>query len=186
MSTPFYDHKFIRPFPVTLLMLERISELSAAGIHDLFQVVQELTDTPEDGLPQAVEYLIARLTEPPKPAPPPARPRMPGSHAFGDALDRLVSNRPLADELVVAFGLAEGRRLYCEEDRDDALKALSLWHEAEAARHSMMFECVLYGFGGSYKGDDGGRAMEVIDMTNPDEGFNALRDFASQINEVFH
>ena len=186
MNTLFYAAKFIRPVPVTLLMLERISALSEQGNCDLFQVVQELTGTPEGGLSAAVEYLISRLTEPAKPAPPPARHRMPGSHSFGEALNQLLSGRPLADELTLAFGIQEARRLYCEEDRDDALKALTLWHEAESARHSMMFEAVLYGFGGKYKGDEGGQPLETIDMTNPDQGYASLKDFIGSINGALH
>jgi hypothetical protein len=186
MTTPFYDHHFKRPFPFTLLMLERIGELHEQGEPDLSRTVAELVDPPPDDMAEAAEYVSMRLMAPPKDAPADASPSS-RRKTLGEALSSMLKGLALVDELVLAFGLAEARRLYCEEDRDDVLLALSLWHRQLSGRHTMAFEAALYGFGGSYKGDGGSAApAEIIDMSDPGKGFASLKAFAEQANGVLH
>lgn len=189
MTTPFYDHHFKRLFPFTLLMLERIGELYAKGEPDLTRAVLELVDPPPDDMAAAVEYVAMRLQAPTENADK-AKPDVPSSlrrKSFGHALSSMLKGLSISDELIMAFGLQEARRMYCEEDKDDVLHALSLWHRRLSGTHTMAFESSMYGFGGSYKDDKGvPDNAKVIDMTDVKQGFSSLKAFVDQANGVLH
>jgi hypothetical protein len=182
MNTPFYDTRYRRPFPFTLLLLERMETLHQRGELDTASALRELCEVPEDEMPEALAYVEGRLFGHAK-AGPSAQPSR-RVKSLGHALTSLLGDLPLHELLIVAFGLREARRLYCEEDMDDALLSLRLWQDEQVGRHIMAWEATLYGFGGRYK-DDGEQSASVIDMTT-DEGFEALKSFAQQVNGVFH
>lgn len=189
MTTPFYDHHFKRPFPFTLLMLERIGELYERGEPDFSRAILELVDPPPDDMGAAVEYVATRLSAPPKEQADvkPAVPHALRRKSFGHALTSMLKGLSVVDELIFAFGLKEARRMYCEEDRDDVLHALSLWHRRLSGTHTMAFEASLYGQGNSYKDDKGiPDDAKVIDMTDPAQGFKALKAFIDQANGALH
>ena len=181
MNTPFYDARYRRPFPFTLLLLERLETLHQRDDLDTASVLRELCEVEEADIPEALAYVEARLLERAK-GKPPTQGR--SVKSLGHALTSMIGELPLHELLAMAFGLQEARRLYCEEDMDDALMTLHLWQDEQVGRHIMMWECMLYGFGGKYK-DDGEQPTPVIDMTT-DEGFDALKLFAQQVNGVFH
>jgi hypothetical protein len=182
MNSLFYDAHYLRPFPFTLLLLERIETLHNRGDLGIEPVLKELCDVPDGEMEGALDYVDARLSKYAGSSPAATRGRT--IKSLGHALTSMLKDLPLADMLITAFGLAEARRLYCEEDMDDALHALKLWQAEQAGRHSMLFEAVMYGFGGKYR-DDGQQTAPTIDMTT-DDGFDALKSFAQQVNGVFH
>ena len=175
MTTPFYKRHHERPFAFTLMMWERLGVLASESDDGAvsWEQILELAD----GNIAMAEYVALRLAEPaPKPRQE-AQPWKKSGKDYGSSLRDALAGMEPWQQMVAAWGWGEAFRMYCEEDRDDALAALGVWHALRWLELDTVFEAALYASGGKYKGS----GEEVTDLSEPG-GFDAMFAHSKTVN----
>ena len=186
MSTIFFSHRFLRPFPVSFLFIEHVAtglrdkaevegestELVVRQVRDSLIAVAGLKEPDQAQMDYALERLAA-LTKEAQEAEKdgPHKPSKPG---FATAyMDWAASLDPQEACLVAAgFDFQQARHLYCEVDREDVLKLTESRMRCEWERIKIAYESSVYAFGGGYEGDDSRRKGKITeyDLSKDDEG----------------
>lgn len=179
----FYNQVCGRRFPVSLLALEYYAVEtqkcdSDDELFDVFmKVVVELcgvTSPTDEDLTYFVERLEKVRTEVNPESKPPAKPRK----SFGTSYDQYLQRLTLDSTILrmVNYDVDSAKRIYCEMDRDDAMKLVGDYVTGLMEEGLLQLEASMYGFGGKYKDDKGGRngPSKTHDLTT-DEGKAALK-----------
>lgn len=172
----FYSSRFTQRFPVSLLALEHLEQLSQ---HQplpiaISQVLQECcglaSPTEADGI-----YFLERLQEPhtPEPSAKPQRPQT--GKTLGTAYNKFLLKLPV-DRLLLLICQGDYNKadyLYSSVDSTVAIKVIEDYLSLQQETNIYLYEAVLYGFGGSYKDDDSGAEEMDLSGASADE-INAL------------
>jgi hypothetical protein len=101
--------------------------------------------------------------------------------SFGTSYDEYLQRLTLDSTVLrmVGYDVDAARRIYCEMDRDDAMKLIGEYVTGLMEEGLLRLEASMYGFGGKYKEDKGGPSSgegqtKHHDLTT-DEGKAALR-----------
>ncbi len=187
----FYKTRFERPFPVSYLLIERLTELLKSAEEGgrstedcislaMIEVLQIESPSVED-----MEYVLQRLDSLSRiGVDASAEDRQEQRKTFGSQfMVWLRSLSPASLCLYAAgFDMDKAEKYYCRWDQDDVLELARLKMEHEWERAVVEYESVLYGMGGSYKGDKGNKGgdsegVRVFDLTKDDKaGMQALKE----------
>jgi hypothetical protein len=96
--------------------------------------------------------------------------------SFGTAYHEYLSNLMVDSRILrmVGYNFDVAKKIYCELDRDDAMKLVNEYMTGLLEEGLLNMEAAMYGFGGKYKDDKGGSKANVHDLTT-DEGKKALK-----------
>lgn len=190
MASIFYKAMFERPFPVTLLFLELLqtelnkdpdAEFTEAEIVPVIRGCIVAAGLCEKATKRDAEYVLKRLTEmmeqakAQKDSPPPSKKQTFASSYSNWALDLPPDGLCLAAS---GYDYEKAAHLYRTVDKEDVLWLADKYLRHEWEKIKVGFESVVYGFGGSYKGDSGagGGGGTTYDLTkDSNEGLAALK-----------
>lgn len=182
----FYQHKYGRRFPVSLMALEMYAvEVDGAesdnDVYDalvkvLTKACQVKEPSKEDG-----DYLISRITSIGKELADKA-PKVPEgaskSKSFGSSYMEYLHDLSVDSSVLkmVSYDMTAATKLYCEIDRDDVLKLVAEYFSGKAEENLVKMEASMYGNGGKYKNDRGAVSGpgKTHDISTP-EGFANLK-----------
>jgi len=188
MGSIFYKAAFDRRFPVTLLLLERISAVFSEGAE---QMGQEEVDTAirrclvECGLltkvtDDDVTYLMGRLNKMVEenkgddPVPPSAKKTFASSYTHW--AHKLQTDSVCL--LAAGFDYFLAERMYREMDKEDLTEVAKQFLMREWEKIKIGYESVVYGSGGSYDGDSGGGGdgggSNVVDISDGSASKSAM------------
>lgn len=175
----FYRERYSQRFPVSLLALERLHHLQRTEPPEdaIIEVLVECCGIKEPTQDDFI-YLLERIDEVNRECdskPPPSGYSTQDKKGLGSDFNKFISSLPL-DQIIlwmVQFDHDKARKLYCEVDRTTVMQAVKDFSTAILEGNKFLFEAVLYGFGGSYKGDSSDDA-EVIDLSKQ-ENFDGLQ-----------
>lgn len=163
-------------FPVPLLALERFADLQQA-LDTESALLTTLTtccgiQKPDDA---DLTYFVERLAEITEAKPDTPPPKGPDKKSLGTSYFNALSDLPVDHLLLAAVGYdyAKAEYLYCRADRTVAMAVLDTYVKLQAEHFNYVFECAMYGFGGSYK-DDSAPPEGAIDLRNVDDPVAAL------------
>lgn len=150
MNSSFYKNRFERRFPVSLLMLERLThaELSEQG------VTQALLDC---GLKQVSEddlvYIMDRISAETKPAKADGEKIVYKGRSFASSYLETLNKQDVATLLLYACGwdYTKAEWTYCNVDKDDVMDLLGKFMEFRMQENVVAFEACMFGFGGKYE-----------------------------------
>lgn len=182
MKSIFYQAKFERRFNVTLLLLERIAEVFNADREDLSSLTQKDVDTllrqclHDCGVAKHfssvdkrdLEYLMQRLqaileeAKSSQDAPSPSKKKAFAS-SYADWAGKLQTDHICL--LAAGFDYFKAKRMYMELDKDDVTEIAKRFLEREWEKIKIGYESVVYGFGGSYEGDNQSSGGNTVDMS---------------------
>lgn len=180
----FYNQVCGRRFPVSLLALEyyAVETQKCESDDELFDVFMRVvvdfcgvTSPTDDDL----NYFVSRLESirsevSPEPQTPKTKPRK----SFGTSYDQYLQKLTLDSTILrmVNYDVDAAKRIYCEMDRDDAMKLVGDYVTGLMEEGLLQLEASMYGFGGRYKDDKGGKSnpVKTHDLTT-DEGKAALK-----------
>lgn len=179
----FYQHKYGRRFPVPLMALEMyaVTVEGAETDNDVYDVlIKVLTSAcgvtapnKEDG-----DYLISRITEVSKALKQVDKTTGPKSQSFGTSYMAYLRDLSVDSAILkmVNYDVTAATKLYCELDREDVLKLVSEYFSGKDEANLVKMEASLYGGGGKYKNDKGGKGGPSVqhDISTP-EGFANLK-----------
>jgi hypothetical protein len=109
--------------------------------------------------------------------------RVPGSSkkaskSFGTSYHEYISKLSIDSTILrmTGYNFDAAKRIYCELDRDDAMKLVTEYINGSMEESLLTLEACMYGMGGSYKNDGGGNkgADKVHDLST-EEGKAAAR-----------
>ena len=183
----FYNQACGRRFPVSLLALEyyAVETQKCESEDELFDVFMKVVvdfcgvSSPND---EDLNYFVERLntirTETERSAP--LSDKAPRK-SFGTSYDSYLQRLTLDSTVLrmVGYDVNAAHRIYCEMDRDDAMKLIGDYVTGLMEEGLLQLEASMYGFGGKYKDDKGGPGQtdgqtKTHDLTT-DEGKAALR-----------
>ena len=183
----FYNHKYGRRFPVSLMALEAYAiEVEGATedneIYDaLVRVLAKACDVKSpDKLD--IEYLIERITEVGKEladnkkddGKKEGKPKKSFGTSYMEYLHGLSVDSAILK--MVNYDITAATALYCDIDRDDVIRLIREFFSGVAEENLVNMEANMYGTGNSYKGDKGGKKENesTHDISTP-EGFANLK-----------
>lgn len=177
MPSIFYKDRFERPVTVSLLLLERLSELFKKEV----EADRELTDESvlkivqralqeccslEDSTIEQVQYVLDRLAaiaeeSKGKEGDENKKSKLTLASSYTDWVTSLETEQLCL--LASNYDLFKAKRLYEEADRDDVLLLATdvirkMWEDVK-----VHYESIMYGFGGSYKGDKKASSGDVVE-----------------------
>jgi len=164
-------------FPVSLLALEHFDALQASeGLEAaLLSTLINHCGCPDPSTDD-LEYFVQRLEELiPKETPAEKPTHLADKKSLGTAWFKAISELPV-DKLLLAavqYDYDKARYLYCTADRTVAMAVLDTFITLQTEKFNYLFECVLYGFGGTYK-DDAAPPEGAIDLRNASNPIAAL------------
>lgn len=174
----FYRSVYERPYPITLLALERFYHLQDAG--DLEEAILRTLieccgcETPTEDDARYFLDRFAALAEEVKskqPEPEPSTTRQePPSKTLHSSLHELYSSLP-TDRMLLwmcGYDYQRAQYLYTRVDRDDVMKMIEDWLSVNLEQARSQFEAALYGAGGSYKSDASQPEEGVVDLSKSD------------------
>jgi len=187
MGSIFYEAAFNRRFPVTLLLLEHISVVFGEGAEDMGQeevdralreclvtcgLVTKATD-------DDIEYLMGRLNEmvmkdKEMEDPPPPSTKKSFASSYTLWAHKLQTDHVCLLAAGFDFFLAE--RMYREMDKEDLTEVAKQFLMREWEKIKIGYESVVYGFGGSYDGDNGGGGGNVVDIKDGAKSQSAMAE----------
>jgi len=192
MASIFYRAAYERQFPLTMLFLELLQtsiaeegaeEFTADQLVPLILKCLVKAGLREKAKKSDADYVITRLTSMMEEAqsagdasssPPPKKQTFASSYsAWAAALE--------PDALCLAassFDYFQAERLYKDVDKEDVIWLADQYLRAEWEKIKVGFESVVYGFGGSYKGDSSERSggADTYDLTKESaKGLAALK-----------
>lgn len=183
----FYNHKYGRKFPVSLMALEAYAiEVEGASedneIYDaLIRVLAKACDV-KSPTKEDIEYLISRITEVGKEL---ADNKKEGDDkggkskkSFGTSYMEYLHGLSVDSAILkmVNYDITAATALYCDIDRDDVIRLIKEYFSGAAEENLVKMEATMYGSGTSYKGDNGGKKENesTHDISTP-EGFANLK-----------
>ena len=191
MGSIFYKAAFDRRFPVTLLLLERISEVFSAGAEEMGQsevdsslrkclvdcgVVKKVTDDDITYLMGRLNTMVEESKDADDPAPPSSKKTFASSYT-------LWAHKLQTDHvclLAAGFDYFLANRMYMEMDKEDLTEVAKQFLMREWEKIKIGYESVVYGFGGSYSGDDdgggGGGNSNVVDISDGKASKSAMAE----------
>ncbi len=170
-------------FPVSLLAIEHFSTVMGT-LGTLDALLDTLTKycgipdpTDDDGA-----YFVSRLEEinsddPAQPANNSTPSAQEPKRSLGTSYFTALSSLPVDRILLAAVGYDyhKAEYLYCKADRSVAMAVLETYTQLQAEQFNYLFECAMYGFGGSYKDDEKTAVPEgAIDLREVDDPVAAL------------
>lgn len=178
----FFNELKGRRFPISLLAIEVYSlEAGTCTSEDelfdvFFRVITELcgvaqpTDEDLNYFVDRLEVLRGEMIKAEENAPPKA------SKSFGTAYHEYLSKLMVDSRILrmVGYNFDAAKKIYCELDRDDAMKLVNEYMTGLLEEGLLNMEATMYGFGGKYKDDKGGTKGNTHDLTTED-GKKALR-----------
>lgn len=191
MASIFYKAMFERPFPVTLLFLELLqteinqNEDEEFTEEDLKPVIKKCIQTAglkERATWEDADYVLQRLVQMMEEAKKQQgeTPAKSSKQTFASSYSNWALDLP-PDALCLAasaYDYEKAELLYRTVDKEDVLWLADKYLRHEWEKIKVGFESVVYGFGGSYKGDSGGggSGSPSYDLTKDSkEGLAALK-----------
>lgn len=179
----FYNQSCGRRFSVSLLALEfyAVETQKCESDDDLFDTFMRVvvdfcgvTEPTDEDLNYFVERLNAIRDEVNKESKP--QPAGKPRKSFGTSYDQYLQKLTLDSTILrmVNYDIESARRIYCEMDRDDAMKLVNDYVTGLMEEGLLQLEASMYGFGGKYKGDGGKSGGRTHDL-NTAEGKEALK-----------
>lgn len=177
----FFNQLKGRRFPISLLAIEVYSlEVRNCASEDevfdvFFRVITEICGVQQptdDDLSYFVERLEVLRTEMSNEDVQPKKSVKSFGTAYHEYLSRLMVDSRILK--MVGYNFDAAKKIYCELDRDDAMKLVTEYTTGLFEEGLLTMEAAMYGFGGKYKDDKAGSKGNTHDLTT-DEGKKALR-----------
>ena len=159
----FHAERFERPFPLPLIAFEHLASLAhLEPVDACLRTMIDCCGVPDPNESQ-IKYFLDRvqgdaekanaLVES-RPAPNPDQ-RITERRSLGSSFDTFIRSLDSSRLLMLAChgDYEKAKHLYTKVDRDDAMQVINDFIRLHTERNTILFESVLYGFGGSYKGD---------------------------------
>jgi len=177
----FYNHAYGRRFPVPLMALEAyaIASEQAQSDEELFDALLTTISahckiaSPADA---DIEYFTNRLVQIKEEIVKNTSEESTKGRSFGTAYLDYVSALPLDAALLkmVNYDIDAAEKLYCSIDRDDAISLVRDYIQGKSEENMVSMEAAMYGMGGKYESDKGGKGCKGIDIST-EEGAAALK-----------
>ncbi len=189
----FYNHKFGRKFPISLMALEMYAiEVEGAAedneVYDaLVRVLAKACDVKSPSK-EDIEYLISRITTVGKELADNKKESGEGEgkgakgKSFGTSYMEYLHNLSVDSAILkmVNYDIGAATALYCDIDRDDTMELIAEYFSGAAEENLVKMEASMYGSGNTYKDDKGGKGSadklkgSSHDISTP-EGFANLK-----------
>jgi len=190
MSAPsfsiFYQHKYGRKFPVSLLCLEVYSSkmkdsVTDDEIYNTLVTVLSSTCGVTNPTNEDLEYFMSRLKQIDEDMRGDGKEGAQGrvGKSFGTSFSEYLQSLSLDSAILkmTGYDMEAATRLFCDIDRDDVIKLVGEYYSGKAEENLVAMEASMYGGGNSYKEDKPGKRASKAnthDLTTP-EGMQAIK-----------
>jgi hypothetical protein len=170
--SPFYEARFVRLFPVSLLAFERLHSLLMGGYDPPQASLSVLVECCgiEHPTNEQIQYFLDRADtlskELSEAQPGDTFSENKSKRTFSTSFREFLSGLDSHDLLLMATGYdyAKAEYLFTRVDREDALRVIKVFTQDTTERQILQLEAVMFGMGGGYS--DSSQNGDVVDLTN--------------------